>query len=85
MLEIQSSLLGDEWLEATGGRRRWQQWSAAGDAIVVEAHDALVGDGDTVDIAGEIGGDAYAVAGVLDMDDPWSGPGVRWHVVGKPV
>ena len=73
MLEIQSSLLGDEWLEATGG-----------DAIVGEAHDALVGDGDTVDIAVEIGGDAYAVAGVLDMDDPRSGPGVRRHVVGKP-
>ena len=56
---------------------------AEDDVVAVIGHDALVGDCDAMDVAREVGGDAGAVAGVLDVDDPGFGPGVGGHVIGE--
>lgn len=47
---------------------------AEGDAVVFEPFDALVGEGDAVHVAGEVGGGMIAVAGVLEMDGPGFAP-----------
>jgi len=43
---------------------------AEGDLVVLEAFDAVVGEGDTVDVAREVEGRALAVADLLDVGDP---------------
>jgi len=43
---------------------------AKGDAAVLKGFDAVVGDGDAMDIAGEVLGGVLAVASVLEMDVP---------------
>ena len=49
---------------------------AEGDAGLVEADDASVGDGDAEGIAGEVFERRLSLAPGRDMDDPWSAPGV---------
>lgn len=43
---------------------------AEGDAAVLEGFDAVVGEGDAMDIAGEVLGGVLAVASVLEVDVP---------------
>jgi len=44
-----------------------------GDAVVLEALDAFVGEGDAVDVASQILGDGHAIASVLDLEGPATG------------
>jgi len=54
---------------------------AEGDEAVLEALEAAVDQGDTIDVAGEVAEDGLTGAGVLEVDDPALAPDVRGNLV----
>ena len=50
---------------------------AEGDPALLEALDARVGEGDAVDVTGEVEGGVVTVADLLDMGGPGAGPDGR--------